>query len=172
MDTVKRSPTTDRLLDDERLTRAGLLLEAAEGVQRALDAALLERCGISDQHFEILTRLARSPGERLRMCDLAAQTARSPSGLTRAVDRLVDAGYVTREHCPEDRRVAWAHLTPEGLARVEEALPIALEQLEACFLAPLDDPQRAQLDVLLRAVRDHVRPEAAHISHRDAGCAL
>lgn len=156
-----------RLLDDERLTRAGLFFEAAQGVQRAVEAALQEHCGISAQNFEILMRLARSPGQRLRMCDLAAQSAMSPSGLTRAVDRLVDAGYVTREHCPEDRRVAWAQLTPPGLDRIEEAVPIALEQLEARFFAPLDDPQRAQFDVLLRAVRDHVRPEAALVSDGD-----
>jgi DNA-binding MarR family transcriptional regulator len=91
----------------------------------------------------------------------------SPSGLTRAVDRLVDAGYVTREHCPEDRRVAWAQLTPAGLARIGEAVPIALEQLDALFFAPLDDTQRAQFDVLVRAVRDHVRPDAAHVSGAD-----
>jgi DNA-binding MarR family transcriptional regulator len=162
------SPATRTLLDDDRLTRAGLFFEAAEGVQRALEASLQERCGISGQHFEILTRLARSPGERLRMCDLATQTAMSPSGLTRAVDRLVDAGYVSREHCPEDRRVAWAQLTPAGLARIEEAVPVALEQLETLFFAPLDDAQLAQFDVLLRAVRDHVRPEAAHVSDADA----
>jgi DNA-binding MarR family transcriptional regulator len=152
------------LLEDERLTRAGLFFEAAEGVQRALEATLQERCGISAQHFEILTRLARSPGQRLRMCDLATQSAMSPSGLTRAVDRLVDAGDVSREHCPEDRRVAWAQLTPAGAHRIEEALPVALEQLDALFFAPLDDAQRAQLDLLVRAVRDHVRPDAAQLS--------
>ena len=152
------------LLSDERLTRVGLFFEAAEGIQRALEDEVQERCGISGQHFEILTRLARSPDQRLRMCDLATQSAMSPSGLTRAVDRLVDAGYVTREHCPTDRRVAWAQLTPEGLARIEEAVPVMLEQIEEHFLAPLDAAQRAQLDTLLRLLRDHVRPDAAHVT--------
>ena len=152
------------LLDDERLTRAGLFFEAAEGVQRALEATLQQRCGISGQHFEILTRLARSPGRRLRMCDLATQSAMSPSGLTRAVDRLVDAGFVRREHCPTDRRVAWAQLTPAGLARVEEAVPVHLAHLDEHFLAPLDAAQRAQLEELLRLVRDHANPNATQMS--------
>ena len=152
------------LLADERLTRTGLFFEAAMGVQRALETTLQERFGISGQHFEILTRLARSPGQRLRMCDLATQSAMSPSGLTRAIDRLVDAGYVTREHCPDDRRVAWAQLTPDGLDRLEAAVPVALEQIEELFLAPLDAAQRVQFDVLMRAVRDHVRPEATQVS--------
>lgn len=152
------------LLEDERLTRTGLFFEAAMGVQRALETTLQDRFGISGQHFEILMRLARSPGRRLRMCDLATQSAMSPSGLTRAVDRLVDGGDVTREHCPDDRRVAWAQLTPEGLDRLESAVPVAIEQIEELFLAPLDATQRAQFDVLMRAVRDHVRPDAAQMS--------
>ena len=152
------------LLEDERLTRTGLFFEAAMGLQRALETTLQERFGISGQHFEILMRLARSPGQRLRMCDLAMQSAMSPSGLTRAVDRLVDAGDVTREHCPDDRRVAWARITPDGLDRLEAAIPAALEQIDELFLAPLDAAQREQFDLLMRAVRDHVRPDATQVS--------
>ena len=75
------------------------------------------------QWFEVLIRLARSPEHRLRMTDLAAQTILSPSGLTRAVDRLVEAGLVEREACPTDRRSTYAVLTPEGERRVLKALP-------------------------------------------------
>ncbi|HEX5587558.1 MAG TPA: MarR family transcriptional regulator [Acidimicrobiia bacterium] len=152
------------VLSDERLTTAGLFFEAAAGLQGTLEKRLNAEVGLSVQWFEVLMRLARSPDQRLRMCDLAAQVSMSPSGLTRAVDRLVDAGFVTREHCPTDRRVAWAQLTPAGLARVEEAVPVHLAHLDEHLMAPLDEQQRAQLEALLRLVRDHVNPQATQLS--------
>ena len=47
--------------------------------------------------FDVLIRLARSPGQQLRMTDLATQTALSTSGITRVVDRLEKRGLVRRE---------------------------------------------------------------------------
>ena len=87
--------------DDERLTAAGLLFEAYAGLSAALERRLADECDLSIQWFEVLIRLARSPGHRLRMCELANQVALSPSGLTRAVDRLEVAQLVTRSTVPK-----------------------------------------------------------------------
>jgi DNA-binding MarR family transcriptional regulator len=153
------------LLDDERLTAAGLLFEASSALMATLERRLGQECGLSVPWFEVLVRLARSsPEQRLRMCDLAAQVAMSPSGLTRVVDRLVDAGLVTREQCPTDRRVAWAQLTPAGRARIEEAVPVHLRHLDELLVAPLSEDQRASLHAVLRILRDHVNPTAAQVS--------
>jgi DNA-binding MarR family transcriptional regulator len=154
----------DSVFDDVRLTTVGLFSETWAGLHATVGRRLRQECGLSVQWFEVLLRLARSPGRRLRMCDLAAQASMSPSGLTRAVDRLGAEGLVTRAPCAEDRRVAWAQLTPAGLARIEAAVPVHLEQLEETFLAPLDDAQRALLTELLRRLRDHVNPAAAQAS--------
>ena len=78
--------------------------------QRRLEA---ER-SLSSQSFDVLIRLARTPGSELRMSELAAQTSLTPSGLTRSVDRLQEQGLVARRVCPEDRRGAFAVLTPAG----------------------------------------------------------
>jgi DNA-binding MarR family transcriptional regulator len=147
-------------LDDERLTTAGLLFEAHAGLTAALERRLAEDCGLSVQWFEVLLRLARSPGHRLRMCDLAAQVAMSPSGLTRAIDRLEEAGFVTREHCSEDRRVSYASLTPAGLARIETAVPVHLQHLDEYFAGVLTADELDQLAATMRKVRDHVNPGA------------
>jgi DNA-binding MarR family transcriptional regulator len=147
-------------LDDERLTTAGLLFEAHAGLAAALERRLVDECGLSGQWFELLLRLARSPGHRLRMCDLAAQVALSPSGLTRAIDRLEESGLVVREHCPEDRRVSYASLTPAGLARIEAAVPVHLQHLDEYFVSVLTPEELEQLGVAMRKVRDHVNPGA------------
>jgi MarR family transcriptional regulator, 2-MHQ and catechol-resistance regulon repressor len=145
--------------DDERLTAMGLFVET----YRALSAVLtrsLAGTGLSDNWFELLLRLARSPGGRLRMSDLAAQTGLSPSGLTRAIDRLEDAGLVTREVCPSDRRGAFAVLSPAGRERLEAALPGHLSELQESFVEVLTADEMAALTAALRKLRDALHPWA------------
>ncbi|HEY2811998.1 MAG TPA: MarR family transcriptional regulator [Acidimicrobiales bacterium] len=150
----------DCSLDDDRLTLAGLFLEAHAGLVRELERDLEAESGLSQQWFEVLLRLARSPEGRMRMSDLARQVIMTPSGLTRAVDRLEEAGLVRRDACPSDRRVFHATLTPKGRRRIEDALPRHLEHLDDCFLAHLDPEERASLETSLRKLRDALRPES------------
>ena len=147
-------------IDDERLTAADLFFETHAGLSRALERSLAET-GLSAQWFEVLLRLARTPGGRLRMCDLAAQVSMSPSGLTRAVDRLEAEGLVRREVCADDRRGAFAALTDNGRARIDRALPAHLEQLERSYTGVLTPAELAQLTAVLRKLREHVHPGTA-----------
>jgi len=154
----ERAP--DRI-DDDRLTLVGLLLESAAGLRRELGRRLEDECGLSLQWFELLLRLGRSPGRQLRMSDLADQTSLTPSGLTRAIDRLVEAGLVERVACPEDRRGAYAALTPSGLERIDTAVGAHLRHIDDVLLSVLSPQDQDALEFLLRKIRDHVHPGAA-----------
>ncbi|MBW3644277.1 MAG: MarR family winged helix-turn-helix transcriptional regulator [Actinobacteria bacterium] len=147
-------------LDDDRLTLAGLLIESSVGLRAQLGRRLEDECGLSLQWFDLLIRLARSPDHRLRMAELAAQTVLTPSGLTRAVDRLEEVRLIERTACPSDRRGAFAVLTDEGLRRVRTAVPVHLVHLEEHLTGVLSESERSQLKELLRKIRDHVNPEA------------
>lgn len=153
------SPGVD--LDDHRLTLTGLLVESATGLKQVIHRRLMAECGLSMQSFVLLLRLARSPDRRLRMSDLADQTSLTPSGLTRAIDRLDEAGYVRRDACTDDRRGSYAALTDEGLAQVCAAVEPHLHHLDEEFLGLLSDDEQTVLAVILRKVRDHVNPGAA-----------
>jgi MarR family 2-MHQ and catechol resistance regulon transcriptional repressor len=143
------------------ITMVGLVFESSVGLRRAVEPTLQCLCGPSAPWFEVMIRLARSPGARLRMSDLAAQTALTPSGLTRAVDRLVEMRLVTRETCAADRRGAYAALTEKGRATMDEALP-KHERFLSGLLAGVFEPGEEELLVsLLRRLRDHVHPGAA-----------
>jgi MarR family transcriptional regulator, 2-MHQ and catechol-resistance regulon repressor len=152
------------VLEDDRLTAAGLFFEAHAGLASVLEQGLSTECGLSRQWFEIMLRLARSPQHRLRMCDLAAQTGLSPSGLTRAVDRLESVDFVRRRSCPSDRRVLYAELTAEGLTRIEAAVEVHLVHLDVHFFAHLTVAERAQLERITRKLRDVLRPQSAMIT--------
>src|SRR5690349_24399557 len=108
-------------LDDPRFTAIGLFAEAYAGLT-ARFAAQLEEHRLSAVEFEVLLRLARSPGRRLRMTDLAGQTSLSTSGVTRVVDRMDRDGLVRREACASDRRSSYAVVTDEVVARLEDAV--------------------------------------------------
>jgi DNA-binding MarR family transcriptional regulator len=146
--------------DDDRLTLVGLLFESSAGLGRALERRLLERSGLSSQRFELLLRLARSPGQRLRMSDLAVQTTLTASGLTRAVDRLEEEGLVRRESCPTDRRGWFAVLTPLGEQRMSAAVGPHIADIEATLGDALSHDEQEALGALLRALRDRVSPGA------------
>lgn len=147
-------------LTDARLTLVGLLFESSSALRTQLGQRLTEDVDLPLQWFELLIRLARSPGHRLRMSDLAAQTGLTPSGLTRAIDRLTEAGLVERAPCPSDGRGAYAALTPAGLDRITHAVGPHLDHVEECFTSALTPDEQAQLMELLHKVRDHVNPAA------------
>jgi DNA-binding MarR family transcriptional regulator len=147
-------------LTDDRLTLVGLFIESTTALRSVLGRRLEQDVDMPLQWFELLLRLARSPGRRLRMSDLAIQASLTPSGLTRAVDRLERTGLVERVPCPSDRRGSFAVLTPDGLARIRAAVGPHLGHVEEHLTGTLTDDEQRQLTDLLRKVRDHVNPAA------------
>lgn len=146
------------------VTLAGLVFETAAGLRHEVGPPLERDYELPGQSFEVLVRLARSPGNRLRMSDLSAQSSLTPSGLTRAVDRLVEAGLVQRAACPSDRRGAFATLTALGEKRMTEALGCHSSQLRRIFDDVFDEEEWATLDRLLRRLRDRVNPGATRMT--------
>jgi DNA-binding MarR family transcriptional regulator len=87
-----------------------------EHIQRTLASADLPPLS----WFEVLWAIKRSPTGRPRMSELAEWLTLSRGGITKLVDRLVEAGYLKRVSCAEDRRSLQAELTPAGAKMLEE----------------------------------------------------
>lgn len=145
------------LYDDDRLTAMGLFSEAHAGLA-ARFAAQLDEHGLSTVEFEVLIRLARSPGHELRMSDLAAQTSLSTSGITRVVDRMERGGLLRRRACPSDRRSSYAGVTESGLTRLRQTLPGHLQLIEGWFTGQLSPETLGTVLSALRTIRDAVNP--------------
>ena len=152
-------------LDDERLTTVGLFFETHAGLSALLERTMTEGWHLPGQWFEVLIRLGRSGGQ-LRMSDLAAQVTLSPSGLTRAVDRLEQAGLVSRASCPSDRRGAFAVLTDRGREVLEQALPRHLADIQEHFTGVLSPDELSAFTGALRKLRDHLKPSAGRATAR------
>jgi len=162
-DTV--SKTSGKLAEDEelipdRITLIGLIFETAAGLRRSLSPSLECEIGVGGQSFEILLRLLRTPGQRLRMADLAAQAGLSPSGISRAVDKLVQAGLLDREDCDSDRRGSYAVLTKTGRVHTHQALESHLSDIDNLLGGVLKPNDEDRLVKLLTQLRNRVYPDA------------
>src|SRR3954454_16652419 len=87
--------------------------------------------------YEVLSKLADEPEQRMKMGDLAEALVISRGGLTKLVDRLVKAGLLERTFCETDRRVSYATLLPAGREMLEEMRPLVVAELRASFSANL-----------------------------------
>ena len=138
------------MLDEERVAAWVNLGQAAHVVQAALDARLEAAAGISGPEFELLWRLRATPEHRLGMTEIAGLLLASKSGVTRLVDRLVEAGLVTRETPPDNRRVAYAELTPRGSAVLAQAQQAFGKAFQAAFASHLSEADVCTMRQVLR----------------------
>lgn len=154
------------LYDDPRLTAMGLLIEVYDGVT-GKTAPVFAAHGLSGSDFDLLIRMVRSPGQGLRLTDLAAQTGLSTSGITRVMDRLERGGLARREASPGDRRGSFAVITDDGRDKLTELLPDLLEAIGEWFTGRLTEEQLDTFLAGLRRLRAGTRPGATAGAERD-----
>lgn len=141
-------------VDDPAITTYGRLLEVARRLETAFARTITECAGMPGPRFELLLRLARTPGEQLTMSALAVQLGVTSGGATRLVDKVAADGLVQRTACSEDRRVHHVLLTDAGRERLAAVLDDHRADLARELTSRLTDRQRAQLDDLLDHLRD------------------
>lgn len=98
-----------------RLVRAYVL------TTRELSAELQESHGLTINDFEALLVLAQAEDGRMKRVELARSLLLTPSGITRLLRGLEDAGLVERATCVTDLRVTYAQLTPAGREKLQAA---------------------------------------------------
>jgi DNA-binding MarR family transcriptional regulator len=142
---TKASPAVDAL---------GQLLGAYAKLTRELSATLVANHGLTLNDYGCLLLLSRAEEDGMRRIDLANALQLSPSGITRLLDRLEDQGLVGKGACKEDARVSYAILTDEGLAKLREAAPVHVEDIERRLGAVLDQDEMETLTKLLSRLGD------------------
>lgn len=142
---------------DDDITLYGLLIEAQHDLTRRLEADLATVFPHPMAWFEVLLRLARTPGGALPMTRLAEMVLFSSGGFTKLADRMEAAGLIRRMPCPDDRRSSLASLTPAGEALLGEALAVHRPSLRRHLGDRLSPTERQGLEAILRVLRDDER---------------
>ena len=136
-------------IEDERLALMGLLVRSHRRLTYLLGRELEQSVGIPLVWFDVLIHIGGAEEGRLTMSRLSAEVALTTGGVTRLVDRMVEAGLVARQNCPSDRRSVHVVLTPTGQATLRNAIGAHIEGIERHLVAPLNDTDRAALTVAL-----------------------
>lgn len=148
-----------RWLDPEEAQAWRSYIEATTRVRQACDTALAAETGLTLDDYGILVALSESPEHRMRMNDLAAVLATSPSRMTYRIDRLVKLGHVCRESCPTDRRGSFAVLTPEGMEALRQAAPVHVASVRDNLVDHMTGEEFVALGRILQRVVEALRPD-------------
>ncbi|MGH3039695.1 MAG: MarR family winged helix-turn-helix transcriptional regulator [Gaiellaceae bacterium] len=135
-------------------------LHRAAALTNAPLAAGLAGHGLQPGWFDLLAALRRAgrPYE-LNPTQLMRATLLSSGGMTKRLDRVVEAGLVERRADPNDRRGVLVGLTPDGKAVVDKSLEAHVANEER-LLRSLKPADRRALDNLLRTLLADLEAEA------------
>lgn len=139
-------------IDDERLHLMGLVVRTHRLLTDRLGRELEQDVGIPLVFFDVLINVGAAPDGRVTMSRLSSDIALTTGGVTRLVDRMVDAGLVERSACPRDRRSIHVVLTPEGRSVLDRAIAAHIEGIDRHLMAHLSDKDRANLAGVLTKI--------------------
>jgi MarR family 2-MHQ and catechol resistance regulon transcriptional repressor len=135
-------------------TALGRLLGAHATLVRELGADLVAQHGLTMSGYGALLLLSRAGAQGMRRIDLARELQLSPSGITRLLERLEDQELVRKGECKEDARVSYAVLTEAGLAKLKEAAPGHVADIDRRLTSVLDEEEIETLAELLGRLSD------------------
>ncbi len=139
--------------DEQQAWRA--YLDATRLLLRDLDNQLTRDSGISFTDFELLVVLSEAPDRRRRMSELADAVTTTRSGVTRAISRLVDNGWVIRVKCDDDKRGMSAELTEAGMQTLASASPGHVASVRENMFDLVDTDDLSALTRTFTAMRNH-----------------
>jgi DNA-binding MarR family transcriptional regulator len=139
-------------MDDERIRLMGLIVRTHRRLTESLGRELEQNVGIPLVFFDVLIHVGAAPDARLTMSRLSADVSLTTGGVTRLVDRMVEAGLVARSNCPDDRRSIHVVLTPEGRAMLQRAVAEHVDGIDRHLMAHLSERDRGALETALSKV--------------------
>ncbi|MGS2614185.1 MarR family winged helix-turn-helix transcriptional regulator [Micromonospora sp. LZ34] len=138
---------------DEREQRAW---RGYRRMRRLLDLELarelMRDAGLSEPDYDVLSDLSETPGQRLRLSELADRMLWSRSRLSHHLTRMQQRGLVTREECATDGRGAIVTLTAAGRQAIEAAAPGHVAAVRRHLIDLCTPEEIAALDALTHRV--------------------
>ena len=106
------------------------IFHISKTIERMLQSNVQKVCGVSHSDAELLVMIGYHPDTTQR--ELSDFLMVSPPAISRQIDRLEQAGYLTRTESPDSRRSSRMVLTAQGKkmqVRVQKYLETSLQQI-------------------------------------------
>jgi DNA-binding MarR family transcriptional regulator len=126
----------------------------SEVVSQSLALVYRERFGLTRDEWRVLAALADCG--TVKTSKVIEHTTLEKMQVSRAVQRLEEAGLVDRQPDPEDGRGWLLGLTASGRALYRKIVPVVTAR-EAFLLDALDPAERQALDAALKKVLERAR---------------
>lgn len=123
-------------------------------ISSAIAGAYASRFGLTINEWRIIAVLGRFPGLAAR--DVADKTAMDKVAVSRAVNRLRNAGLVNHRTAHDDRRRSMLELSDSGHELLAQVAPMAMEY-EAQLLDGLGPGDRNKLGTILARLQHRAR---------------
>jgi DNA-binding MarR family transcriptional regulator len=139
-------------LDPSPIGVVGRVSRLARELEQRLEPVYREY-GLEPGWHDVLATLRRAgPPYRLRPTEFASALMLTSSGTTKRLDRLEEAGLITRSPDPDDRRGTLIALTAAGRRLIDGVTEAHLDN-ERRLLNALTETEQRQLADLLRKLR-------------------
>ena len=142
----------------EQLRCWRLFMESSLALVDVLDTELKDTVGIPQRWYDVLVHLEEESPDGIPMTELADQILYSKSGFTRVIDRMEEAGLVSRVRPPNDRRSILVVPTDKGTQTMERARRHHRDGINRHFSEHLTDTDTKALTRALEKISTHARP--------------
>lgn len=140
-------------LNSEEMAAWRSYIETSGDLLRAIEKDL-EPFGLDRGDYQLLAMLSEAPDGRLRMCDLADSLRLTRGGLTRRMDGVLKKKLVARVQSTDDRRVAFAQMTPKGMELLRKAAPVHLRSVRTLMIDLLSPAEIRAIASAFRKISD------------------
>lgn len=96
------------------------LAKTSAALQAQVNVRFRARHNQSLARFDVLSQLARAPGQSLNVGALSQALIASPGNISRLLDRMQSDGLIKRQASAVDRRSIAVKITPKGSALFDE----------------------------------------------------
>jgi len=119
---------------------------------------------LSASAWAVLMKIYSAPDQAVTPSEISVAVVQSRTHMTRVADDLAAAGLIERSHDQVDRRRVVLRLTPHGVARIQQLVPLVWAEYEK-LLAIFSADEATQLEGLLRRWLAHLEPHPSSVEN-------
>ena len=120
-------------------------------IGRAFYGEVETKFGVTIAEWRVMLTLAAEPG--VSAAEITSRWAIEKMAVNRAIQRLVDVGYVSRTRDPDDRRSYKLNMTPKGAKLYDKIAPVADKRYAELISAVSEEELESMVGVLQKMIR-------------------
>jgi DNA-binding MarR family transcriptional regulator len=136
------------ITDDKPLLLVHIL---SNRIGRAFYSEVETKFGVTIAEWRVMLTLAAEPG--VSAAEITNRWAIEKMAVNRAIQRLVDSGYVSRTRDPDDRRSYQLTMTPKGSKLYDKIAPVSNKRYAELISAVSGDELDSMVAVLQKMIR-------------------